>query len=80
MRSDLRKLKNTFVALITPHDEDGDICVYKSFWSPSYVADESVEGLSPMILYADIVDSINPGNWEVAKTFYGEAVTDLLND
>jgi 4-hydroxy-tetrahydrodipicolinate synthase len=26
MRSDLQKLKNTFTALITPHDEDGDIC------------------------------------------------------
>ncbi len=61
-------------------DDEGEICIYKSFWSPSYVADENVEGLSPMILYADIVDSINPGNWEVAKTFYGEAVTDLLND
>jgi len=61
-------------------DDEGEISIYKSFWSPSYVADENVEGLSPMILYADIVDSINPGNWEVAKTFYGEAVTDLLDD
>ncbi len=26
MRSDLQKLKNTFTALITPHDEDDDIC------------------------------------------------------
>ena len=31
-------------------------------------------------MYADIVDSINPGNWDVAKTFYGEAVAELLID
>lgn len=61
-------------------DEDGDICVYKSFWSPSYIGDENIEGLSPMIVYADIVDSINPGSWDVAKTFYGEAIAHLLQD
>jgi len=33
-----------------------------------------------MIIYADIVDSINPGSWDVAKTFYGDAVADLLKD
>jgi hypothetical protein len=33
-----------------------------------------------MIVYADIVDSVNPGSWDVAKTFYGEAVKHLLND
>lgn len=61
-------------------DEDGDICVYKSFWSPSYSGEENIEGLNPMIVYADIVDSINPGNWDVAKTFYGEAVAQFLQD
>jgi hypothetical protein len=33
-----------------------------------------------MIVYADIVDSINPGSWDVAKTFYGEAVAQFLQD
>ncbi len=61
-------------------DDDGDICIYKSFWSPSYAGDENVDGLSPMIVYADIVDSINPGSWDVAKTFYGDAIAHLLKD
>ncbi len=61
-------------------DEDGDICVYKSFWSPSYSGEQNIDGLNPMIVYADIVDSINPGNWDVAKTFYGEAVAQFLQD
>jgi hypothetical protein len=61
-------------------DEEGDICIYKIFWSPSYAGEESIEGLSPMIVYADIVDSINPGAWDVAKTFYGEAIAHLLQD
>ena len=61
-------------------DDAGEICVYKSFWSPVYAGDENIDGLSPMIVYADIVDSINPGSWDVAKTFYGEAVMHLLND
>jgi hypothetical protein len=54
-------------------DVEGDICMYRSFWS---AADE----LSPMIMYADIVDAINPGSWDVAKTFYGEAIAHLLQD
>lgn len=61
-------------------DADGDICVYKSFWSPSYAGDDNADGISPMIVYADIVDSINPGSWDVAKTFYGDAVAHLLDD
>jgi hypothetical protein len=61
-------------------DSAGDICIYRSFWSPSYAGDDNVDGISPMIIYADIVDSINPGSWDVAKTFYGEAVAHLLND
>ena len=61
-------------------DNDGDICIYRSFWSPSYAGDDNVDGISPMIIYADIVDSINPGSWDVAKTFYGEAVASLLDE
>lgn len=61
-------------------DDDGDICIYKSFWSPAYAGDENIDGLSPMIIYADIVDSINPGSWDVAKTFYGDAIAHLLQD
>ncbi len=61
-------------------DEDGEICVYRSFWSPSYTGEENIDGLNPMIVYADIVDSINPGSWDVAKTFYGEAVAQFLQD
>ena len=61
-------------------DSDGDICVYRSFWSPSYAGDDNVDRISPMIIYADIVDSINPGSWDVAKTFYGEAVASLLEE
>lgn len=61
-------------------DDDGDICVYKTFWAPSYAGDENEDNLSPMIVYADIVDSINPGSWDVAKTFYGEAIAHLLQD
>lgn len=61
-------------------DDEGDICVYKSFWSPSYAGDENADGISPMIVYADIVDSINPGSWDVAKTFYGDSISHLLQD
>lgn len=61
-------------------DDEGKICVYKGFWSPIYAGDENIDGLSPMIIYADIVDSINPGNWDVAKTFYGEAIAGLLQE
>ncbi|RKZ56225.1 MAG: hypothetical protein DRQ44_16925 [Gammaproteobacteria bacterium] len=58
-------------------DDEGDICIYKTFWSD---AAGNVGGISPMVMYADIVDSINPGAWDVAKTFYGEAVAHLLDD
>ncbi len=61
-------------------DSEGEICIYRSFWSPSYAGDDNIDGLSPMIIYADIVDSINPGSWDVAKTFYGEAIAKLLQD
>jgi len=61
-------------------DDDGEIYMYKNFWSPSYAGDENHDGISPMIVYADIVDSINPGSWDVAKTFYGDAISDLLQD
>ena len=60
--------------------DDGNICVYKSFWAPSYAGDDNADNLSPMIVYADIVDAINPGSWDVAKTFYGEAIADLLQE
>lgn len=60
-------------------DDDGDVCVYKAFWSPLLLADDTGT-ISPMVMYADIVDSINPGSWDVAKTFYGEAVAHLLAD
>jgi len=58
-------------------DDEGDVCVYKTFWSHQA---NSNNVISPMVMYADIVDSINPGNWDVAKTFYGEAVAHLLHD
>ena len=61
-------------------DDEGEICVYKSFWSPSYAGDNNIDGINPMIIYADIVDSINPGSWDVAKTFYGEAIANILED
>jgi len=61
-------------------DDEGEICIYKSFWSPSYAGDNNIDGINPMIIYADIVDSINPGSWDVAKTFYGDAVAQLLKD
>lgn len=61
-------------------DVEGEICMYRSFWSPSYAGDDNADGLSPMIVYADIVDAINPGSWDVAKTFYGETIAQLLKD
>ena len=61
-------------------DEEGEICTYKSFWSPAYAGENNIDGISPMIIYADIVDAINPGSWDVAKTFYGDAVGHLLQD
>ena len=61
-------------------DDEGEICAYKSFWSPIYAGDNNIDGINPMIIYADIVDSINPGSWDVAKTFYGDAVAQLLQD
>jgi len=61
-------------------DDAGEICVYKSFWSPVYAGDDNIDGINPMIIYADIVDSINPGSWDVAKTFYGESIAGLLKE
>ena len=61
-------------------DDDGDICIYKKFWTPAFAGDDNDDGISPMIVYADIVDSINPGSWDVAKTFYGDYVAGLLKD
>ncbi len=61
-------------------DDAGEICVYKSFWSPIFEGKNNIDGINPMIIYADIVDSINPGCWDVAKTFYGDAVAQLLRD
>jgi len=61
-------------------DIEGEICVYRNFWSPSYAGNDNEAGLSPMIVYADIVDAINPGSWDVAKTFYGETIAHLLQD
>ncbi len=61
-------------------NDEGEICMYKSFWSPIFAGDNNIDGINPMIIYADIVDSINPGCWDVAKTFYGEAVSQLLQD
>jgi hypothetical protein len=58
-------------------DNEGDVCCYKTFWPQQSGGPEDI---SPMIMYADIVDSINPGSWDVAKTFYGEAVAHLLTD
>ena len=58
-------------------DNEGEICSYKTFWSQQ---SGGTDVISPMIMYADIVDSINPGSWDVAKTFYGEAVAHLLID
>ncbi|VAW54692.1 hypothetical protein MNBD_GAMMA05-1290 [hydrothermal vent metagenome] len=59
-------------------DDEGEICIYKSFWSPAYAGENNIDGINPMIIYADIVDSINPGSWDVAKTFYGEAIAGIL--
>ncbi len=61
-------------------DDEGEICVYNRFWSPIFAGNNNIDGLNPMIIYADIVDTINPGSWDVAKTFYGEAVAQLLRD
>jgi hypothetical protein len=61
-------------------DDEGEVCVYKSFWSPIFAGENNIDGINPMIIYADIVDSINPGSWDVAKTFYGDAVAQLLQD
>lgn len=55
-------------------DEDGDVMLVQAFWRQVLPGDE----VDPLIVYADLVDSIDPGHWEVAKTFYGEAVTDLI--
>jgi len=57
-------------------DVEGDVTLYQAFW-PVKPGDEKV---SPMIVYADLLDSVDPANWEVAKTFYGEAIGDLLKE
>ena len=64
----------------TREDDEGEVCVYTSFWSPIFAGENNIDGINPMIIYADIVDSINPGSWDVAKTFYGDAVAQLLQD
>ncbi len=55
-------------------DTDGEVVLYQAFWMNS----TEQEKVSPMIVYADLVDSIDPGNRDVAKVFYGEAITGLL--
>ena len=58
-------------------EADGDVTLYQAFNCRVGLTDES-ESVNAMIVYADLVDSIDPGNWEVAKTFYGDAIADLL--
>ncbi len=57
-------------------DMEGEVALYQAFW----LHDIDKENVNPMIIYADLVDSVDPGNWDVAKTFYGEAIADLLTD
>jgi len=57
-------------------DIDGDVAIYQAFWLAQMAAEE----VSPMIVYADLVDSVDPGNWEVAKTFYGEKIAEFLSE
>lgn len=57
-------------------DGEGDVIIYRAFW-PNVTGEENVK---PMIAYADLLDSVDPANWEVAKTFYGEAVADFLKE
>jgi len=55
-------------------DVDGNVAIYQPFWLGQLAA----EDVSPMIVYADLVDSVDPGNWDVAKTFYGERIAELM--
>ena len=55
---------------------DGDVTLYEALSCSDSSNDE--ESVNPMIVYADLVDSIDPGNWDVAKTFYGGEIADLL--
>ncbi len=57
-------------------DIDGDVSIYQAFWLGQVAAEE----VSAMIVYADLIDSVDPGNWEVAKTFYGEKIAALVTE
>ena len=57
-------------------DADGDVTLYRAFW----LNKETGQNVNSMIVYADLLDSVDPANWEVAKTFYGEAITDFLQE
>jgi len=57
-------------------DRDGNVIIYRAFWLNT----AGEENVKPMIAYADLLDSVDPATWEVAKTFYGEAVASFLKE
>lgn len=57
-------------------DETGDVSIYQAFWLQHMATEEA----SRMIVYADLVDAVDPGVWDVAKTFYAEAIDDMLQE
>jgi len=51
-------------------DEAGEVKLYRQFWQNR--ADYESDMADAMVVYADLVGSVDPEAFEVARTFYGE--------
>lgn len=54
-------------------DDTGEIALYRMFWKQ-----REGDMADAMVVYADLVGSVDPRNIEVARVFYGEAAGDLV--
>lgn len=56
-------------------DDAGEIALYRMFWKH-----RGGELADAMVVYADLVGSVDPRNIEVARVFYGEKVDQLMSN
>jgi hypothetical protein len=57
-------------------DDAGEVALYRQFWQTTATDETGVA--DAMVVYADLVGSVDPGAYEVARTFYGEQVDELI--
>ncbi len=57
-------------------DETGEVKLYRQFWQNR--ADVESDVADAMVVYADLVGSVDPRAFEVARGFYGEEVEALI--